>query len=889
MGWVHLRCAIAYLFVLLTAAPAAYAQPAAEQPGDRLAPSVQRMLDDDLLTDAQRRELMIFHGQWEGLGELSAVERVYLALLRYEIENETLLTLTDDMNPFDLWVDGVLHLMEADLRAGRHGEVIGITHAGHGDLERTPSLRLMLARAYEGAGRAADAAETLAPLRDTARDDRASLATAADLTAAAEAIVMLARLEGRPAADFHLANELLGQAREEADPLYWPAYVAEARLLFEHGNPSQAIEAVSQALALNPKSSEAWYLLGTMMTRFFNFDAANRAAEKLYAINPHHPLGDALSAQIALRQKDIPAARAAVDRGLERYPEMRLLLALDAATHALSYDEEATGLALTAFDTLAPGNPLAVFHVGRTLADARQYALAEPYLQEAIARQPGWSQPQLELGQLYMQWGDLERAATQLQTAASLDPFHKDITNTLQLVQEMLGYETIETERFIVRFRTGIDGVLARDMARQLEAMADVFVERFGHTPAVKTQVDLMPDDEHFAVRVTGMPDIWTIAACTGDVIAMTPPRPGPKRAFGTFDWLNVMRHEYTHTVNLGQTHNRVPHWFTEGCAVNMETTGRRWSQVQLLAECYNNDKLFAFDELNWGFIRPTEDYHRPLAYAQSAWMMAYIEEAFGWDKAVTLLDHFAQGVGEREAMRDTFGMPIDAFMAGFHAWAGTQVEAWGMSDYGKPAAADPRLAQLLEWLSVRALDDPELVALIEAYRAKPDVLRAVAARAVNGDDPAAAVAALTAYRDARPADPWTHRHLTRLAILDGRAEDAAESMAYLDRIEGDAPEYAVELARVYRASEDFEKALYYAERAVLREPYNPTFREGAATAAIQAGDWGLGAFHIEALALLEPQRSIHQKRLAAVYGRLGREAEAAAARERAEALELLE
>ena len=880
-----LPLAIGILAVLVTAGGVS-AQPEPPQPGDELAPAVQRMLDDDLLTDTQRRELMIFHGQWEELGELSPQEDLWLAVLQYRAGDSNRERVEQRMSELE-WFGGpdIYRIFKLRHQAG-------ITDFASGPEDRFPPRLpvsvVLHARSFIDTGRYNVATRLLEPLRERARTEPDKLFHAESFTAAAEAVVMLARLEGRPAADFHLANQLLSRARE-TDPLYWPAYVAEARLLFEHGNPSQAIEAVSQALALNPKSSDAWYLLGTMMTRFFNFDAANRALEKLYDINPHHPLGDALAVQIALRQKDVPAARLAVDRGLERYPEHRLLLALDAATHAMGYDNDATADALANFDTLAPGNPLGLFHVGRALADARQYALAEPFLAEAIRRQPGWSQPQLELGQLYMQWGDLERAAAQLQTAATLDPFHKDITNTLQLAQEMLGYATIETDRFTIRYRAGIDEVLARDMARRLGEMADLFAERFGHTPEAKTQVDLMPDDEHFAVRVTGMPDIWTIAACTGDVIAMTPPRAGPKRAFGTFDWLNVMRHEYTHTVNLGQTHNRVPHWFTEGCAVNMETTGRRWSQYQLLAECYNNDKLFAFDELNWGFIRPTEDYHRSLAYAQSAWMMEYIEEVFGWDQAVALLAHFGEGAGDHEAMLEVFGMPVDDLMAGFLEWAGTQVEAWGMSDYGNPAAAEPRLAQLLEWLSVRELDDPELAALLDAYRERPDVLRAVAARAVNGEDTGAALAALNAYRDARPADPWTHRQLTRLAIMDGRAEDAIASMAYLDKVEGDAPEYAVELARVYRVSGDFEKALYFAERAVLREPYNPTFREQAATAAIQAGGWELGAFHIEALALLEPGRSIHQKRLSAVYRRLGRDEDAAAAQERADSLELLE
>ena len=36
----------------------------------------------------------------------------------------------------------------------------------------------------------------------------------------------------------------------------------------------------------------------------------------------------------------------------------------------------------------------------------------------------------------------------------------------------------------------------------------------------------------------------------------------------GTFNWAQVLRHEYTHTVTLGATDNRIAHWMTEGLAV---------------------------------------------------------------------------------------------------------------------------------------------------------------------------------------------------------------------------------------------------------------------------------------------------------------------------------
>lgn len=817
-----------------------------------------------------------------------------MAVARYERipsddepDNKLLLAMFEDEDA-DLTEQGTLLRLIArwNFQSGRPTGLFDLVH----DFDLKPASivwRLLLARAHEDLGQYPKAIEQLAPIREQAQADINTFNTAEDLTAAAQAVVMLARLEGRPAADFHLANQLLSKAHEEVDPLYWPAYVAEAELLMAKGNPRQSMEAVGQALSLNPKSSEAWYLFGSMRTRFFDFDSANKAVAQLRAINPEHPLADALAVEIALRQKDVATAQETIAPALKRYPTHRKLLALNAATQALAYDEDAKDTALIAFDKLAPGNPLAEQAAGQTLNDARQYALAEPHLKRAINMLPGWSEPQLTLGELYMQWGKLPEAATQLQTASSLDPFHKQITNQLMLVQEMLGYETIQTDQFVVRYLPGIDEVLARDVALHMGEMVEVFIKRFDHDPPAMTQVDLMPDDQHFAVRVTGMPDIWTIAACTGDVIAMTPPRPGPKRAYGAYNWINVMGHEYAHVVNLSQTSNRVPHWFTEGCAVNMETTGRLWSQYMLLAECYNTDKLFKYDEINWGFIRPTQPYHRSLAYAQSAWIKQYIEEVHGWDKALAMLASYNAGVGEHETIRKIFGQEPDALMDAFLEWAGKQVASWGMATYGVEPQ-DETVKQILSSEDVSTIDPAALEQALTDHPNEPDLLRIKAEIALTGNDTKAALDALKTYQQARPVDPWADRELARLALETGESSTAIDALLSLDKIEGDAPEYAVELARVYRSRKDYEQALHFAERALLREPYNATYRESAATIAVQKNDLDRAAFHVESLELLEPERAIHPKRLAVIYKRLGRADDAAAARERVESLELL-
>ena len=83
----------------------------------------------------------------------------------------------------------------------------------------------------------------------------------------------------------------------------------------------------------------------------------------------------------------------------------------------------------------------------------------------------------------------------------------------------------------------------------------------------------------HACQGQTGGPWLATVGASTGRVIAMDAPRKGEK-ASGPFNWAQVLRHEFTHTVTLGETDNRIAHWFTEGLAVQEEHSPLQWAWV---------------------------------------------------------------------------------------------------------------------------------------------------------------------------------------------------------------------------------------------------------------------------------------------------------------------
>ena len=396
------------------------------------APLVQILIDDDLNDEQARIDLLIFHGRWDALpdeAELTPDQHGRLAMLKYELDDPILR---------DAKTDALLRARAA-LERGEPQAAIDLL-ADHD----TARAAMLMSRGYEDLGKTAQAVEVLRPWRDKLHTDQFD--APAELTAATQALSALARLEGRPAQDYQLALNLLGRVRQEQDPAYWPALIAEADLLIEKDNPKEGVDALTAALALNPVCSEAWVRLGRLSVKGYAFDRATAVIEKLREINPTHPLADLVEARSLLQQRDVAGARAIVEAGLSRFPEHRELMALRATVAALDYDEQATAEALQRFDEVSPGNPLATYTAGMYLSSARQYDQAQAMLRQAVALAPNWPTPRIELGLLLMQASQDEEAQAQLTAATRLDPFNKRAANQLAMLNELLTYDRIETE-----------------------------------------------------------------------------------------------------------------------------------------------------------------------------------------------------------------------------------------------------------------------------------------------------------------------------------------------------------------------------------------------------------------------------------------------------------
>jgi tetratricopeptide (TPR) repeat protein len=847
----------------------------AEAPEPELAASVRQLLDSSYLTEEERRELRVFHGIWTDEDIQPAPLRAQAALITGRIDDDVF---QDPDTP-------ALDRADAALQRGEFELALNLTQGA----ATFRAIRIR-ADALESLGRLEDAVKELEPVLAVMANEQ--LEDPEKLTEGVRCLELRAEILGQEragGADHRVMMGLLARARD-LDKLYWPARLLEAQLLLDKDNTRDARGAAIEALRLNPRSAHTTALLGRMNVDVFDFDRAEAIADRLDELVTWQDepddregaaashLGALLLASARLRQNDPIGATIAIAVCAERFPTMPRMLAMRAAIAAEEYDFNLAQRILDELDEVSPGTHIGYLTVGKTVSENRQYPEAAEFLEEAARRRPLLPEPYIELGLLEMQSGRDIRALDALTKAQELDPFHDRAANSLTLITELLTYETIESEHFVIRFREGIDRILATEMLPVLERIHERVCgdERGGidHEPDRKTVIELMPDHRWFAVRITGMPGIHTIAAATGPVIAMERPMEGPGHSVGHYDWARVIQHEYTHTVTLSRTRNRIPHWFTEAAAVYLEDTPRDYRRAQLLAGALRSNSLFTLRDINIKFVRPEKPTDRAQAYAQGHWMYEYIVQRWGANAPLELMDLYAIGLREDEAFPTVLGISSADFFDDFKAWAEDEVRSWGLL----PPEGQPSLRTLARELHAEtqtpqeALSEPSAATIalwLEAHPNHPDVLEAAVKDALekprDQTRDAQLVDLLERYAKARPVDDMPHRHLASRYLESDTPNEAIPHLEFLDAREQHSAAYAVALTRRYAATGDWEKAKAKATRAVQIAPFDADMRELAATVALRMNDYDEAERQILALIEIEPDREIHQRRLEAL------------------------
>lgn len=613
-------------------------------------------------------------------------------------------------------------------------------------------------------------------------DDR-RFESAEDVVNIAAALDRFATLTGEYRTDPSLHDAILAmfvRAYDVIDRDYWPARLAAARFAYERSDKKVAAEELEAVLAANPRSPEALALLGALSLDQYDFAQAAAAATALRAIDAEAREADVLDARNLLLQRQPLKAQPFVERLLARRAEDVEALGLKAAIHAVRLEEPELAQTLARIEAIDPGNASAYFDVGEQLSNLRQYPRAEEMLREAVARAPWWTKPRNALGLLLTQSGDEAGAVRELQAAREYDPFNAETSNYLALLNELVDYDQLPTEHFLIQFDEARDPLAAELFAEYLDEMKEDVSRIYRWSPAEKTRIQIFPTHDRFSVRVAGDPFVGTVGACTGPVIAMVTPRDHAE-TLGAYDWAQVVRHEFTHTITLGRTNNRIPHWMTEGLAVREEHVPVRQEWLELLSMAYAKQELFPVAELTWGFVRPRKPTDRSLAYAQSWLVCEYLVERWGEEKLHALLDAFGEGKQEAEVFRTVLEVELAQFDADFRERMSRHMREWGRL----PEQAEAYESSVREGeLAIKRRDFPAAITAFEqARRLRPmdeQPMRRLAGLYLAKDtlDEPNGLAMLLALHERTDKDNRFAKRVARL-LLDRGEHAKAQSLAY--------------------------------------------------------------------------------------------------------------
>ena len=629
---------------------------------------------------------------------------------------------------------------------------------------------------------------------------------AADLTTIGRALDRWASLTEAYREQVSLNQEILNlflKAYDVKDRGYWPAHVAAAEYFMSHDNNKEAQEELKAALNGNPQDAQALRLLALIAEDTFNFDGADAAVAAIRKVDRDSVTADLLEARNLLRQRRPKEAQVTVLRVLAKQPNNLEALGLHAAVFALQLKEEQADAVLAKVERIDPDNATAYFDVAEQLGALRQYPRAIAKYKVAIERAPWWTAARNGLGLLYTQSGDEDEARAALEEARKLDPFNLSTTNYLRLLDQMDKFARKESEHFIVLYDAEQDPIIPEYFADYLESIHAEVTKDFRHEPKVKTIIEVFPSHDAFSVRTTGSPWIGTVGASTGRVIALCTPRVG-ENTLGAYNWAAVLRHEYTHTVTLSATDNRIAHWLTEGLAVVEEDAPLRWDWVPMLYRAVKRNELFSMDDLTWAFVRPKKPHHRTLAYAQSFWVCKYIQETWGHEAILTMLAEFKAGGLQDDVFPKVLGRSVTQFHQEFLAWTQKQVAHWGY---------DEQTTKKYQ----------ELVPRAEALtKARQDE---------------AAVKAWQEILAIRPMDPLPRRRMLASFIALKKYPEAIEQADVLHRAESKDNRYAKLAARLHANTQQWDKAKQYGMQAVWIDPYDRNAHEILADIYEKAGD----------------------------------------------------
>ncbi len=639
------------------------------------------------------------------------------------------------------------------------------------------------------------------------------------------------------------------------EPECWRAELYAGMMLLEKYNRPQAVEAFDNALKINPNASAALLGKGLAALQKYDLKEAETFADEALKLHPKNRDALRLKADILFMGGDYSQAEKQLLTALDINSRDAITLGKLAGCYFIQRKTEqfeAIVKKATGYDSLPARF---YFELAEYLEDRKLYAQAEGYLKKASELRPKFAAPRTSLGMLYMRLGKEVEGKAILDSAFKGDPFNVRVANMRKVIDHLNQYKTIKTEHYDLKFDPKTDEVLALFLAEYLEETHAELKKQFGYEPSVRIPIEVFNRHDMFSGRTIGLPDLHTIGACTGRVVAMASPTAQGLRK--PFNWGRVIRHEVTHIFNLAQTEFQCPHWLTEGLAVQNENMNRPLDWISTLRDRFDDNTLFNLDTVMMGFAKPKDPSEWGLAYCQSQLYVEYLVKAHGQKSVGLLLNAYRDGLDTASALRTACNVEQADFEKGYRAYVADVLKPYRTAaKKSKMPDEKPMTFDELTQAQEKDPDNPDLSARLaeqllrrnktnEARKLIDAVLLKTKGHALAsllkarllvraGDDEGAREVLESALKQS----PDDHRLLGLVGrfYLDSeqyqKAAELFEKGKRLAPLDGDWNEQLVQL---YTATKNDEKLLDVLKEIVSRDPDELPGRVKLARIALQA------------------------------------------------------
>ena len=273
------------------------------------------------------------------------------------------------------------------------------------------------------------------------------------------------------------------------------------------------------------------------------------------------------------------------------------------------------------------------------------------------------------LGTNQMRAGNFEAGRATVERAFAIDPFNLWHKNTLDLLDNMRTFRTIDRGRFRIIAPPKEAELLSMYLLPLLEEAFDSLAKRYDYRPQPPVRLELYRQHADFSVRTVGLAGLGALGVSFGPVLAMDAPS---ARARGEFNWGSTAWHELTHTFTLGLSENRAPRWLSEGLSVLEERRARPgWgadASVAFLA-AYTGGRLRPVSQLNDGFVRPRFGAETIFSYYEASLVCEMIEQQRGTKALVDMLKAYRDGLNTPAVFAKVLVMKPDELDQRFDAW----------------------------------------------------------------------------------------------------------------------------------------------------------------------------------------------------------------------------